>query len=125
MSTQSVGTLLALQRQAILQRRRDLYHHKRQVIFAEDSSNQRQLPQPHRLPRFDDPELIAKMRGFHDSLAALQSERYCVCLEQFPNMAILMTVVVANVVTMTSIYLSYFLQAIIWTWPCSIRTYCE
>ena len=54
----------------------------------EDSSNQRQPPQPHRLPRFDDPELIAKIRGSHDSLAALQLERCCVCLERFPNMSI-------------------------------------
>ena len=77
------------QRQAILQRRRDLYHHQRQVIIAEDSSNQCQPPQPHRLPWFDDPELIiAEIRGFHDSLAALQSERCYVCLEGFPNMSI-------------------------------------
>ena len=71
MSTCSVGALLALRSKG-KPSCRYLYHHQRQVIIAEDSSNQRQPPQPHRLPWFDDPELFAKMRGFHDSLAALQ-----------------------------------------------------
>ena len=41
------------------------HHHQRQVIIAENSYNQRQPPQPPRLPQFDNPELIhsAKMRG--------------------------------------------------------------
>ena len=90
MSTRSVGAPRSKGKPSCSKEGICHYHHQRQVIIAEDSSNQYQPAQPPRLPQFDDPELIhsAKMRGFHDSLAALQLERCCICLEQFPNMSI-------------------------------------
>ena len=62
-----------------------MYHHQRQVIIVKDLSTQCQSPQPYRLPRYNNPELIAKMRGFHDSIVL---ERFCIGLERFPNMFI-------------------------------------
>ena len=85
MSTRSVGALRSKGKSSCSEEGICYHHHQRQVIIAEDSSNQCQPSQPPRLPWFDDPELIhsAKMRGFRDSLAALQLERCCVCLERF------------------------------------------
>ena len=38
--------------------------------------------------RFDDPEMIAKMKQFHDDLTGLQLQKCSICLEQFPCMSI-------------------------------------
>ena len=38
--------------------------------------------------RFDDPEVIAKMKQFHDDLTGLQLQKCSICLEQFPCMSI-------------------------------------
>ena len=84
MSTCSIDTLRSKGKPSCSKEGICHHHHQRQFIIAEDSSNQRQPAQPPRLPRCDDPERIhsAKMRGFHDSLAAPQLEiTGCICLE--------------------------------------------
>ena len=73
MSTRSVGTLRSKGKPSCSKEGICHHHRQRQVIIAEDSSNQRQPAQPPRLPWFDDPELIhsAKMRSFHDIVLQL------------------------------------------------------
>ena len=38
--------------------------------------------QPQHLPQFNNREVIAKMRGFHNDVAALQSVKCLICFEQ-------------------------------------------
>ena len=44
--------------------------------------------QPQQLPQFNNPEVIAKMRDFHNDIAALQSVKCLICYEQFPSISV-------------------------------------
>ena len=85
------------QRETILQQRRNLIRqprrdgcHSENASITEDPAEEGQHPcqQTRRLPRFDDPEVIAKMTQFHDELAGLQLQKCSICLERFPNISI-------------------------------------
>ena len=44
--------------------------------------------QPQRLPQFNSPEVIAKMRHFHNDMAALQAVKCLICFERFPSISV-------------------------------------
>ena len=50
------------------------------------SNTEFQPQQP--IPQYNDPDIIATMRQFHDELATLEAVKCSTCLEQFPSIAV-------------------------------------
>ena len=60
------------------------------LYFSASNPEERtQDPQrPQRLPQFNNPEVIAKMRDFHNDMAALQAVKCMICYEWFPSISV-------------------------------------
>ena len=70
LTDQQRETILQQRRNLIRQPRRDGYHSENASITEDPAEEgQHSCQQTRRLPRFDDPEVIAKMTQFHDELA--------------------------------------------------------
>ena len=85
------ATISTEQCQAILQQRRAAYSTNAEVdelvqSSSSSSANQVTVNTGIEFPRFDHPDIIAKMTEFHEHMDSLQSAKCDVCLEQFPNL---------------------------------------
>ena len=90
------------EREVRLAQRREYYRHWRAALNTKEhesslllerrraySTNSRSVDQGCvELPKFDHPDLIAKITEFHMQMDSLQSAKCEVCLEQFPNLRV-------------------------------------
>ena len=83
------------EREVRLSRRRDYYRRRRAALSTEEHVDRSELGQNSgrsadqgcvELPRFDHPDVTAKITEFHTYVDSLQSAKCEVCLEQFPNL---------------------------------------
>ena len=85
------------EREVRLSRRRDYYRRRRAALSIEEHVDRSELGQNSgrsadqgcvELPRFDHPDVTAKITEFHTHVDSLQSAKCEVCLEQFPNLRV-------------------------------------